>query len=125
MSKTEALKTEITRVLKLSLSKVSFGRAPAKKVYPYAVYDLSEIGSENGRTNFQLEVNVVDYGPDTSRVDDISDDIQDRLHRYDFINSAIQFTSYIGIRQPVTEEDKEINRRRMLFEIQLHELKGE
>jgi hypothetical protein len=58
-------------------------------------------------------------------VDDISDDIQARLHRYTFIDNVIQFTSYKGIRQPVTEEDKEINRRRMLFEIQLHELKGE
>ena len=121
MSKTEALKTEIKRLLKLSISRVSFEKAPKERKYPYAVFELSELGKEYGKTTMQLEINVVDYGPDTSTVDTISDDIQNDLHGYSFISNEIQFTSFSGNRQTIPEEDKEINRRRMLFEIQLHE----
>ena len=73
----------------------------------------------------QLEVNVLDYGTKTRVVETLSDTLQDTLNKYYFINDKIQFTVYRGNRITIQEEDKKIRRRRMTFEIQLHELREE
>ena len=73
----------------------------------------------------QLEVNILDYGTKTRVVDTLSDTLQDKLNKYYFINDKIQFATYKRNRNTVQEEDKKVRRRRMLFEIQLHELREE
>ena len=125
MNKTESLKTEVKKLLKTQTDRVSYGTGPKKKIYPYVVFELSELGFSDGKTTYQLEVNAVDSGDDTQPIDDLSDNIQKKLHKECFINEDIQFTAYRGARQPVTEDNPDIIRRRMLFEIHLHELKGE
>lgn len=125
MDKTESLKIAVKGLLKTQAARVSYGVGPKKKLYPYVVFELSELGCSDGKTTYQLEVNAVDFGDDTKPVDDLSDNIQKKLHKEYFINSDIQFAVYRGARQPVTEDNPEIIRRRMLFEVHLHELKGE
>lgn len=125
MNKSTAFKNEISRVFKTMCNNVYHIQAPDKELFPYIVYESREMGHSDGKTTMQLEVNVVDYGKNTLVVDDLSDLIQDTFHKYYFINPFIEFVVYKGIRHPVLEEDKQILRRRMLFEVHLHELKGE
>ena len=125
MNKTIALRTELNRLFKTITTNVYHEDKPDNAGYPYLVYESSELTYEYGKTQYQLEVNIVDHGEDSSVVENLSDSTQAALNKYYFINPYIEFTVYKGQRLTVKEEDKQIIRRRMLFEIQLHELKGE
>lgn len=125
MSKSIALRTALQTILKAKASNVYYEEAPDTHPYPYVVYELSELSHDSGRTLIQLEVNVIDHGDSTSVAESLADDIQDALHKLYYIDTSIQFSSYKNQRNTVKEDDKQIIRRRLLFEIHLHELKGE
>lgn len=125
MSKTQALKTELQRIFKTITANVYHEETRNKSTYPYLVYELSELTYSYGKTTLQLEVNVIGYGEDSSEVENISDTVQTTLNRYFFINNEIEFTVYKGSRNTIKETDKSVIRRRILFEVQLHELKGD
>lgn len=122
MSKTIELRKALTSVFKTITNEVHNEYVPDTAPYPYLQYELNEILSENAKTVIDLEVNVLDYGTSTSEVETISDQLQKILHKHYFINDKIQFTCYKSTRNTVQEEDKKIRRRRLTFEIQLHEL---
>lgn len=123
--KTWALRTELQRVLKTLTTNVYYEGNQDSNIYPRIVFELNEVSSEYGMTLYQLEINVFDYGTSTKNTENLADTIQSELHKYYFINNEIQFTAYKGLRQSVIEDDKQIIRRRLLFELHLHELKGE
>lgn len=125
MSKSIALRTALQTILKTKASNVYYEEAPDTHPYPYVVYELSELSHDSGRTLIQLEVNVIDHGDSTSVAEELADDIQDALHKLYYIDTSIQFSSYKNQRNTVKEDDKQIIRRRLLFETHLHELKGE
>lgn len=124
MTKTTALRTELQRLLKTLATNVYYEEA-SDDMTQYVVYEVSEITREYGRVLLQLEINILDYGTSSTFVETLADNIQLALHKYHFINSDIQFMLYEGLRGTVKEEDKQIIRRRLLFEVHLHELKGE
>lgn len=123
--KTWALRVELQRLLKTLTTNVYYEGNQDPAVYPRLVFELNEVSYDSGKTLFQLEVNIIDYGTSTRTVEDLADTVQNALNKYYFINSEIQFSVYRGLRQKVKEDDKKIIRRRLLFEIHLHELKGE
>ena len=125
MSKSIALRTALQTIFITKASNVYYEEAPDTHPYPYVVYELSELSHDSGRTLIQLEVNVIDHGDSTSVAEALADDIQDALHKLYYIDTSIQFSSYKNQRNTVKEDDKQIIRRRLLFEIHLHELKGE
>ncbi len=121
MSKTVALRTELQRLFKTLTPNVYNEERPNKPAHPCLIYELSEVVHGYGKTTYQLEVNLLDYGDDTAAVEDLGDHLQKTLEKYYFINEEIQFVVYCDGRQTVYEDDKKIIRRRLLFEIQLHE----
>jgi len=123
--KTWALRVELQKIFKALTPKVYYEGLQESGKYLYLVYELSEVSYDSGKTLYQLEVNIFDYGTDTRTVEDLADTVQSTLSKYYFINDEIQFAVYRGSRQKVSEDDKLIIRRRLLFEIHLHELKGE
>lgn len=125
MSKSITLRTALQTILKTKASNVYYEEAPDTHPYPYVVYELSELSHDSGRTLIQLEVNVIDRGYSTSVAETLADEIQDALHKLYYIDASIQFSSYKNQRNTIKEDDKQIIRRRLLFEIHLHELKGE
>ncbi len=125
MSKTIELREELTRIFKTLIEEVHYEVVPDDSPYPYLSYKLDEIRSEYGKSFIIAEVNILDYGTETRIVEALADKIQERLHKYYFINDNIQFSSYKLVRNIVEEEDKKIRRRRLTFEVQLFELKGE
>jgi len=125
MSKTIELRKELTRMFKTEIDEVHFEIADDSAPYPYLQYEIDEIRNEDGKSVIILEVNILDYGTSTITVETLADDVQKLLHKYYFINDEIQFSSYKLVKNIVQEEDKKIRRRRLTFEIQLHELKGE
>ena len=125
MSRTIALRTELSKMLKTMAQNVYFEKAPELFEYPYVTYEMDEMSHDYGRTLYQLEINVVDKGDSTSAVETTADDIQALLHKCYYLGGGIQFVCYQNQRQIIREEDPKIHRRRLLFELHLHELKGE
>jgi hypothetical protein len=125
MSKTDALRTELSRLLETVASNVYFQQKPDRWGYPYVAYEMDEMSHADGKTLYQLEINVVDQGRSTSTAETMSDDIQTLLHKYYYLGAGIQFSCYKNQRKIIREEDPKIHRRRLLFELHLHELKGE
>ena len=121
MSKSVALRTELQRLLKTVTANVYYAIRPEALKYPCIVYEVRELTHDGGKTVAMLETDVLDYGTSTAQAEAIADHIQTALRKYHFINSQIQFTIYQGSRQSIQEEDKKIIRRRLTFEIQLHE----
>lgn len=124
-NKTYEMRKEITRLLKTLTTNVYYDQAPDDATNPYLVYELMEIGHDEGKTLLELEINALDYGTNTTPIENLCDEIQYLLHRLSYINAFIQFRVYRGLRQKVEEEDKQIIRRRLTFEVHLHQLKGE
>ena len=124
MTKTIALRTELQRLLKTLTTNVYYEEALDTAIQ-YLVYELSEITRDYGRVLLQLEINILDYGSSSTVAEILADNVQKALNKYHFINSDIQFTLYEGSRNTIKEDDKQIIRRRLLFEVHLHELKGE
>lgn len=125
MSKTVELIEQLQIIFKTLTTNVYYEEAPDTSDYPYLVYEVSELVNNYGKTTLQLEVNLLDYGTLSLDIDILADTVQDTLHKYYFMNDEIQFTIYKVNRNTIKEEDKKIIRRRLTFEIQLHELKGE
>lgn len=124
MSKTVELRKQLEIIFN-TITNTYFEEASSDASYPYLVYEINELVSNYGKTTLQLEVNILDYGKASRVCEDLADTVQVTLDRYYFINDKIQFAIYKGNRNTIKEEDKKIIRRRMIFEIQLHELRGE
>lgn len=120
-NKTEELRKALRASMLSVTDRVYFGQAPDNATYPYIVFDLSELIHQDGKTLMEMEVNVLDYGTVTTTAENIADEMQALLDRADYINAFIQYSIYRGLRQPVEEEDKQLIRRRLTFEIHLHE----
>lgn len=121
MSKTAALRKAITARLKTACPRVVYGQAGKKTARPYIVYSLETISKSDDMELLELEANCMDYGPDTDLCETVADQVEMLFDRWYYLDDAIQFSAYIDRRQPVTEEDRSIIRRRLLIEIHLTE----
>lgn len=119
------LRKQLQILFKTITTNVHYEIAPDTSPYPYLVYELSQLTYNYGKAVLQLEVNILDYGTSTTVVETLSNTLQDKLNKYYFINDKIQFSVYRRTRNTIQEEDKKIIRRRLTFEIQMHELKEE
>jgi len=93
--------------------------------FPHIVFELSEVSESDGKTQLQFEVNVLNYGKKRSIVENLADQVQEYFHKLYYHDDNIQFAAYKLSRQPVKEDDKAVIKRRLLFEVQLHEMRGE
>lgn len=123
VTKTLAVRSTVQAELKKLCRQVFFGHAEfsGKRTYPYLVYALEELSYDDGATLCELEVNAVDFGRDTGPVETLCDQIQKAFRGYVHIDDDVGFAVYQGRRQTVPEEDRNIIRRRLTFEVRLHE----
>ena len=124
MTKTNELKKNLQELFETLTTNVFAEDADKDTPYPYLVFETQELFNVDNKTVYELEVNLLDYGVSTRAIDTLADDMQKLLHQYYFIDEKIQFTVYKINKNTVKEEDKKIRRRRLTFEIQLHESIG-
>lgn len=124
MNKTLALRTVVVSMLGTKMpegSKVYFQQARDDHPKIYAVYTVHQLDNTDGRYSYELEINVMDYGTDTSTVEDLADDIQKLFNKAVRINDDIGVYFYAEMRNSVEEEDRNILRRRLTFATYLYE----
>ena len=130
LSKTIALRTVVQNILVETVTPLG-GTAPSMPVYyqqaekehpaKYLVYTLDEVMREDERTTLELEVNVIDYGTDTSDAEELADTIQAAFDKNVVITEDIGVYFYIDRRNSPVEEDRKIIRRRLTFTTYLYE----
>ena len=122
--KTIELRTAIYNLLTATMptgSKVYFQQARDDHPQIYAVYTLDLIDNTDGRYLYELEVNVMDYGTDTSTIESLADDLQAAFNKKVVINNDIGVYFYSDRRNAVEEEDRNILRKRLTFSTYFYE----
>lgn len=98
-----------------------YGSAPATAEFPYLVWNIEEVTHEDGMTLLDLEVDAVDYGTETAQAESMADLLQASLHNLHQLTDDFFIAIYRERRQPIYEDDKSIIRRRLTFQVRLHE----
>lgn len=88
--------------------------------YPYITFEIHEFSSDYGKTLCQLEINCVGRGKSVD-IDNMADEVQDLMNQYQYIDQGVLFRLFKATRNIVEEEDKEIVRRRLLFDLHIYE----
>lgn len=124
MKRTLALRTAVVSILGTVMpegSKSYYQQAQEDHPKIYAVYTIDLIDNTDERYLYELEINVMDYGTDTSTVEDLADDIQAAFDKKVELNSDIGIYFFADRRNAVEEEDRNILRRRLTFSTYLYE----
>ena len=98
-----------------------YGSAPASATFPYIVWDMKELSYEEGFSLQEIEVDVVDYGSDTTAAESLADALQAALDHLSHLGDSFHIAVYRERRQTLSENDKSVIRRRLTFQVRLHE----
>ena len=124
MKRTLALRTAVVSILGTVMpegSKSYYQQAQEDHPKIYAVYTLNLIDNTDERDRYELEINVMDYGTDTSTLENLTDSIEKAFNKTVVINNDIGIYFYADRRNVVEEEDRNIMRRRLTFSTYLYE----
>ena len=124
-------KNEIEIFLKKTLDslidvKVFNDRSRKDSVYPYIVIDSSNISTQlYPRIDVDLELNIWDKNQNYVKVNEIADIIQSVLNRTSKVADNITATFYLNTRKNMDDEDKELKRVYMLFDVEIYQFEME
>lgn len=124
-------KDEIEIFLKKTLDslvdvKVFNDRSRKDSIYPYIVIDSSNISTQlYPRVDVDLALNIWDKSQNYIKVNKIADIIQSALNRNSKVADNITATFYLNIRKNVDDEDKELKRVYMLFDVEIYQAEKE
>lgn len=124
-------KNEIEIFLKKILNsltdvKVFNDRSRKDSIYPYVVMDSSNISTQlYPRVDVDLTLNIWDKSQNYIKVNEIADIIQSALNRNSKVADNITATFYLNTRKNVDDEDKELKRVYMLFDVEIYQAEKE
>lgn len=106
--------------------KVFNDRSRKDSIYPYIVIDSSNISTQlYPRVDVDLTLNIWDKSQNYIKVNKIADIIQSVLNRNSKVADNITATFYLNIRKNVDDEDKELKRVYMLFDVEIYQAEKE
>lgn len=95
--------------------KVYYLNFPKPASYPYVVFELREMLVVDGRTSYQLEIDVV--SKDSQTTISMADKLGDALDHDAVTTTDFFFHSYRARRYAIVEEDKNIQRVHMQMDL--------
>lgn len=106
--------------------KVFNDRSRKDSIYPYVVMDSSNISTQlYPRVDVDLTLNIWDKSQNYIKVNEIADIIQSALNRNSKVADNITATFYLNIRKNADDEDKELKRVYMLFDVEIYQAEKE
>ena len=117
-SNTNAIRKQIRKEILRFCENVNYRKRPQPVKYPYAIFEIKVMQVTDGKAQCRLEINCVSNNAE--EVEDIADGIWDTFDGYSYLDTHAAFETYTMQRDIVEEEDKEIERRRLIFELNYH-----
>lgn len=114
---TNELRKQIKSVIDASVPSVYYG-TKAEQTLPYAVFELEELQTIDGKTQQTLTINI--FSKTSGEVESLADAVHEAFDHYRFMNSKIAFYTYRGNRIRVPEEDKNVQRIRLTVEVECY-----
>lgn len=116
MSKTIELRKDIQKLFKEVADKAYYRRAINSNIYPHVVYTIEDIGDAKS-----LNIDIWDKSESTERIEILADEIEKHLKDEVVTNDNHSFILYYNYdRQWIDDEDKNIQRINMTFEIRYY-----
>jgi len=123
ITRTNDLKILLQTKLKTIATNVFFENATDDALFPHIVFNFRTIDlGDLSRQDYILEVDVWDKGNSTTKVDELSDKVEDLLHMQNLPQSHILPTFYKIDRKSIMDEDKKIKHRLIRFQIQNYKI---
>ena len=97
----------------------SYGWISDKVKYPYVTYEY-EMRYSGNKGIGTLEINVWDLSESTEQVEDIADNLENGLNELIYNDEHTILKFYTNSRLAVLDDNKDIKRRRLLFEMQYY-----
>lgn len=121
--KTKALRDSVKIALKEASGVSVFHRfAPPWAKPPFLVFSLMLVSHGEAIDRYDLMVDISDYGTEEeSTIDDIADRVAEELDAAEYLDGELSWVSYLSNYNIIEETDKNIQRRRLNFEIRLIE----
>lgn len=124
MNKTNSLRKIIQSKIN-PIIKSYYRAADPKADFPRAVYDFENIDlGDLSRDDLILIVDLWDKGNDTSKIEDIADQIEEMFNAANLPDENVLPTFYRISRKPIDDEDKTLMRRQLKFQIQNYYVGG-
>lgn len=124
MNKTNSLRKIIQSKIN-PIIKSYYRVADPKADFPRAVYDFENIDlGDLNRDDLILIVDLWDKGKDTSKIEDIADQIEEMFNAANLPDTNVLPTFYRISRKPIDDEDKTLMRRQLKFQIQNYYVGG-
>lgn len=98
-----------------------YEEAPEDTAYPYVVFSMRRISESDGRQSYSLEINAWDQYAYYSRVENMMDALEKKLHQTNRLTEEYLIRIFKGARQNVPDQDKSIKRVREQFELYVYE----
>lgn len=129
------LRTELTKILKSihpniivdgkSVSRVHYQNTTGSTPFPYIVYDLPTSFYSDNVEIMNLDIDIWDDNEDTTEIEALTGDVWKILDNFYHIDENIQFTIYRQSRSKTSrlseEEETNIKRRTLIFNIRYHD----
>lgn len=114
------LRTAIADKLKNILPDVYYSHAPDGAGLPRAVFLIDTIEGEDGMLNADLSIDIADIGTDDTALETCAGKIQEALDYEVYFDEGIAFESYADTRSRIDENEKNIMRVRLTFNIRAY-----
>ena len=122
MTKTNELKKLIKSLISRVVSTCGYKTVPDDKMYPHATFSFSNVnlGDLNRNDNI-IDIDLWDKGNDTTRIDEIADNLEEIFNNQNIPQDSILPTFYLMNRYTVEDEDKDIQHVKLRIEVQNYE----
>lgn len=97
---------------------LSYEVHPEREVFPHAVGFMGNSFVREGLYNIVLDIDIWDRNQSTKNIDEIAQEIINRLDRWAFTNEKVHFSIYLVNEFYVEDEDKSIRRKTCIFDVQ-------
>ncbi len=119
MTKSKRLRICLKEIIKPILDNAFYNQATDIAEFPYLTYEYAMRYSERKGIGI-LEVNIWDLNQSSENVEEIADNLESVLHELIYTDEHMILKFYTNTRLAIEDENKEMKRRRVTFEMQYY-----